>query len=518
MYLPKSPENQRSSKAFTNSPTAVNEESVNDVNYRELCSESLFKHIENLEWRKAKNALLHESSADTRQWVIKDTSDRPGWRRLPIHEACIRQPPAEIVSLILDVFPSCSQLKDNYERTPLHYAVIHHASPQVMYLLLDSNYGARKDKDFYGMTPLDYCSSSTTTDVESILSLDENKISVLASQIRKKFNSSLNNLSSEEQHHSSVQHTYRLNSRIQNNLQAFNSLQLEEELAQARVEADAAYAQRDVALSEKDEITKRIKELEDILQLKQEEIDDMQDLSERNRHLSAILKHFEEKNKSLLGLVSEKDKKIELLKDEVRKNNEAKVLEASALATKYHKEKEKLMSTVSVLTEKLSGMTNHLNDAVSELEQSHDEGNVNNSIDSSQTELQCLTKFKKYAEEKMNSLEEMVEVYRSAANALQIKCHALEQKCVHENNNANVSWMKNELVESERIRKALEKEVSLLTSYNIKTNERVEMQEEMLNDYRLKLERLEEGYYQLTEQLIERTMILCQARHSKEHK
>jgi hypothetical protein len=412
---------------------------------------------------------------------------------------------------MLEVFPSSSQLKDNYDRTPLHYAVIHRASSQVLYLLLNSNYNAKDEKDFYGMTPLDYCSSSNATNVESIFLLDKDRLSKLASQVRKEPNPTLyHHSSSEEQNRNATHQMHHLNARIQHKYQAFHSLQLEEELAQAIVEADAAYAQRDIALAEKEELATKCSELEDMLQLKQQENDEIQDLSERNRHLSALLKHFEEKNKSLLSLVSEKDKKVESLKDELRKNSEAKVQEASALATKYQKEKEKLMSTVSVLTEKLSGMTSHINDAVSELEQSNDEGNINNSIDSSQTELQCLTKFKKYAEEKMNSLEEMVDVYRSAANALQIRCHALEQKCLHQNANANISWTKNELFESERIRKALEKEVSLLTSYNVKTNERVEIQDEMLNDYRLKLQRLEESYYQVTDQLIERTMILCQ--------
>jgi len=511
MYYPKSPENLSSSKLLTKSPTGVNEDSVHDVNYRELSSDSLFKHLENLEWKKAEN-VLHESPGDARQWAIKDTSDRPAWRRLPIHEACIRQPPAEIVSLMLEVFPSCSEMTDNYDRTPLHYAVIHHASSQVLYLLLDSNYSARNEKDFFGMTPMDYCSSSNSKDAESMFLLDHIKIKELASQTRSsEFNSSLFHPSSQQKYSNCAHQHHHLDARIQHKLQAYDSLQLEEELAQARVEADAAYAQRDVALAEKDTMMEKINELEDILQLKQQEIDDMQDLNERNRHLSALLKHFEEKNKSLQNLVSEKDKNIELLKDELRKNSEAKVMEASALATKYQKEKEKLMSTVSVLTEKLSEMTINLNDAVSELEQSQDDGNINNSMDSCQTELQCLNKFKKYAEEKMKSLEEMVEVYRSAANALQIRCHALEQKCVHQKNNFNFSSMKNDLIESERIRRALEKEVSLLTSYNVKTNERVEIQDEILIDYRMKLQRLEESYYQVTEQLIEKTKMLCQA-------
>jgi chromosome segregation ATPase len=381
----------------------------------------------------------------------------------------------------------------------------------VLYLLLDANYNAMNDKDFFGKTPRDYSNFSSNNDLENIFSQSKDRIATVASRIRNKKQPSLDKLLlGQRQFDGFLQKPY-LNIKSQQESQVFATNQIEEELAQAMVEADTAYAQRDVALAENEEMKKRIRELEEMLEKKEQDMEEMENLSERNRQLSKLLKHFEDKDKALQHSLSEKDRKIEALMNEARKSSEEKETEASALATKYKQEKEKLMRTVSALSEKLSAMTSRLNDTVCELEQSQDEGTVDSSIHATQSELQCLSKFKIYAEEKMKSLEEMVEVYKSALNALQSRCHALEQQCTLQNDKSNVSKIKkleSELADSEEIRKALEKEISLLTSYTVKTNERVEILEEMLDNYRIEVKKLEDGYYRVTEQLIQRTMVM----------
>ena len=142
------------------SPTSVADADHDEEDYDQLQPNDLFKLLEDLQWKTAE-CTLKQFPSDAKQWTSMTDNDKPMWRRLPIHQACIRQPTPAIISALLDCFPASAKEKDNYQRTALHCAIIHNADIDVIFLILDAYYDARYDKDFFGKTPRDYLSRNT---------------------------------------------------------------------------------------------------------------------------------------------------------------------------------------------------------------------------------------------------------------------------------------------------------------------------------------------------------------------
>ena len=154
-------------KYSKNSPTSVTAKNVGRgtpelINYDSLPPESLFKLLKDLKWRLAASRAI-QMQDETRQWVVKYDEKRTKmlWKRLPIHEACIRLPSTEVISKLLDCYPEGASAKDNQHRTPLHHAVIHGAHIDIIYLLLNVAYEATQEKDFFNKIPQDYAYTTT---------------------------------------------------------------------------------------------------------------------------------------------------------------------------------------------------------------------------------------------------------------------------------------------------------------------------------------------------------------------
>ena len=75
----------------------------------------------------------------------------------------------------------------------------------------------------------------------------------------------------------------------------------------------------------------------------------------------------------------------------------------------------------------------------------------------------------------------------------------------------NVCMLEVKLEASERVRECLEKEIVLLTSSDAISRERAEELKGKVATYQIKVRNLEEGYYTMTSQLIERTKLLHDA-------
>lgn len=109
-----------------------------------------------------------------------------------------------------------------------------------------------------------------------------------------------------------------------------------------------------------------------------------------------------------------------------------------------------------------------------ELEQSQE-------IDCRDTSIFDIEKYKYFAEEKMESLQEMVDVYKCASTDLQLRCILLEDTITQEfsisgnvGNTQFISKLEGDLKSSERARTTLEKEIIVLTSYNVTNKNRIE--------------------------------------------
>ncbi len=300
------------------SPVSVNDPMIQDVRYDSLLPNGLFKLIEDFQWKKAQSR-LQKFMQEASQWVTKDEVDnKPGWRRLPIHEICIRKPTQNIVAVLIDAYPSGVSEVDSYERTPLHYAIIHQASSDVVHLILDSCYEAKDVKDFFDKTPKDYLNSDDDELADALVQTRE-QIALRSRKIRDGC--------PQPFYHPGAFLTPQSKSRAVEDL-------LEEELAQARIESDVAYSERDILLAENNKLRSKIVDLKDSLKKKGEDVDGMNDLSERNRALNQLLGQYEKMNKALTESVKEKDAKINNLSSE----------------------KEQLKNTISILSKKLEEM------------------------------------------------------------------------------------------------------------------------------------------------------------------
>jgi len=136
-----------------------------EVNYRSKTVTSLFISIENCNWKEASNNCTNFSS-HVRTWVSSTGTDDPTswcvWRRLPIHEACRRQPPLSFVEQLLHEFPESACEKTQFGELPIHLACGCAASSDILNLLLVYNPLGALVRDNGGRTPLDILKSSSS--------------------------------------------------------------------------------------------------------------------------------------------------------------------------------------------------------------------------------------------------------------------------------------------------------------------------------------------------------------------
>lgn len=100
----------------------------------------LYTSICALDWKRALRA-LEKNPIESRIWVVKrdpysDKDDDDAVRFLPLHSACARQPPLDIVIKLLSLYSEASSIIDDNGMYPLHYACANQASAEVIELLL----------------------------------------------------------------------------------------------------------------------------------------------------------------------------------------------------------------------------------------------------------------------------------------------------------------------------------------------------------------------------------------------
>jgi hypothetical protein len=99
----------------------------------------LYTSICALDWKRALRA-LEKNPIESRIWVVKrdpcSDKDDDVVRFLPLHSACARQPPLDIIIKLLSLYSDASSIVDDNGMYPLHYACANQASPEVIELLL----------------------------------------------------------------------------------------------------------------------------------------------------------------------------------------------------------------------------------------------------------------------------------------------------------------------------------------------------------------------------------------------
>jgi hypothetical protein len=122
----------------------------------------LYEAITSCRWNDA-IAIAKSSPKEAATWVVRyyETEDQEEgneimWRFLPIHSACARQPPAAVISALLQAYPDGAKCIDDQGMYALHYACGNQASREVIRLLLMTFNEAAKMKDPRGMLPIHY--------------------------------------------------------------------------------------------------------------------------------------------------------------------------------------------------------------------------------------------------------------------------------------------------------------------------------------------------------------------------
>jgi hypothetical protein len=138
----------------------------------------LFLAIEENDWNNALS-LAQESPKQVRTWVkstgtVGTTFDWSVWKRLPVHEACRRQPPAWLISQLLSVFPESAKKTTQFGELPLHLAVACGADPDVVNLLIAANFSSVATMDQSGRTPLEILNETDLLELEDQMVVLEN--------------------------------------------------------------------------------------------------------------------------------------------------------------------------------------------------------------------------------------------------------------------------------------------------------------------------------------------------------
>ena len=116
------------------------EEEAIEVDY-DLNPTDLYTCICACAWNEALVA-LEKNPIEAMTWVVKRdpcSDDDDAVRFLPLHSACARQPPLDIIISLLTVYSEASSIIDDNGMYPLHYACANQASAEVIELLLLHN-------------------------------------------------------------------------------------------------------------------------------------------------------------------------------------------------------------------------------------------------------------------------------------------------------------------------------------------------------------------------------------------
>lgn len=124
----------------------------------------LYKAITQSSWDDAIDAAKNNPD-EAKTWVVRHYDETENessgekeimWRFLPIHSACARQPPAAVVSALLEAYPDGAKCVDDQGMYALHYACGNQAPREVIRSLLMAYPDAAKMKDPRGMLPIHY--------------------------------------------------------------------------------------------------------------------------------------------------------------------------------------------------------------------------------------------------------------------------------------------------------------------------------------------------------------------------
>jgi len=118
----------------------------------------LYRAITASDWDEAIRA-VKRNPEEAKTWVVRKCDENPDknlWRFLPIHSACARRPPSDLIRALVAAYPEGARCMDDQGMHAIHYACGNQASREIMRSLLVSYPDGAKVKDPRGMLPMHY--------------------------------------------------------------------------------------------------------------------------------------------------------------------------------------------------------------------------------------------------------------------------------------------------------------------------------------------------------------------------
>mmetsp|Transcript_14209 Transcript_14209/g.34260 ORF Transcript_14209/g.34260 Transcript_14209/m.34260 type:complete len:623 (-) Transcript_14209:1777-3645(-) len=128
----------------------------------------LFRLLLKKDWEAAaERALSHSEEAST--WIVTKGFNG-NLRFLPLHKACVLQPPESLVEALMEAYPDATGSRDQDGWLPVHCACFYGASGKVVTTLLSVNPKGAQSKDDEGRLPLHYaCLKGASQHVVDVL-------------------------------------------------------------------------------------------------------------------------------------------------------------------------------------------------------------------------------------------------------------------------------------------------------------------------------------------------------------
>jgi ankyrin repeat protein len=152
--------------ARSDTPARPQATQVNEVDYENRTM--LFRLILKKDWKAAiKRAAAFPDEAAT--WIVTKGFNG-NLRFLPLHKACVLQPPESVIAALLDAYKQGAEDKDQDGWLPVHCACFYGADEAIINALLTSNPKGANSKDDEGRLPLHYaCLKGASQGVMEVL-------------------------------------------------------------------------------------------------------------------------------------------------------------------------------------------------------------------------------------------------------------------------------------------------------------------------------------------------------------
>lgn len=298
-----------------------------EISYKKGATE-LFLAIEEMEWRDAFD-IIASDPGQAQTWVNNSGAGVfvNCWRRLPIHEACIKRAPAWLVSELLSAFPESTSMTTNHGEYPLHLAVDKACAPEVVNLIIVANWNAIVARDQAGRTPLDILNHA------ELLEIDGNKVIFESLQRCHNTYMELQNISKNEK--AALVRKQKAQSCViskrhqeENRKHQTKNAKLTKEKEQLKKELDSAKEQiknQNDDIEKHNEITNN--HLKNIKQLEEKAEDQKREIGKERTQIKALMSKLEQREKE----IKRKNTKIDCLSKDLQNivmSNETEILES----------------------------------------------------------------------------------------------------------------------------------------------------------------------------------------------